>query len=67
MTIMINPGSNVPTDGVVNLYAEALAEANRWHEAMRRPFPEVEMLDPPAESECSEGRWVFKFRHPTTG
>lgn len=67
MTMMVNPGSEVPADGVANCYAAALAEASRWHEAMRCPFPEVEMLDPPAESECSDGRWVFKFHHPTTG
>lgn len=66
MNLIINPGSRVP-DRPANLYSVALDTAQHWLTRMQQEFPEVVMLDPPAEDQIDDGRWTFVFRHQVTG
>jgi hypothetical protein len=69
--IAINPGSDMPDrsegDGWTSNYEGALAEAQRWLEAMRADGfgADVELVLPGAPLEGC--RWRFWFRHTVTG
>jgi hypothetical protein len=59
--MIINPGS----ENKGGTYAQAVINAEEWHNRILEEFPEVEM----SEGELAEedGNWIFYFRHKITG
>lgn len=69
MTLIINPGSRLPSEpvGWTNTVEQARIEARQWHDGMRRDGfgDDVDLL--PDVQPYDEGRWRFTFRHTVTG
>lgn len=68
MSILINPGSHIGTDGDgwTNTEATARRKAAEWLERMQADgICDVELL--PDAVAAGEGRWSFKFLHTITG